>query len=319
MMGNATGNTTGNEPDPYQPLVDDFGAALKHDEPLARYTVARLGGPADALLVANSTQDLTAAVTLACRHDIPWIILGSGANVLVSDAGYRGLVIVNHTKGARVEDGGQVVAESGASLATLARRCMNQGLSGLEWAVNIPGTVGGAVINNAGAHGGDMAGSVRWVEVYCLEDRPHTEIWGVHQMQYRYRDSVLKGDRGRFVVVAVTLALEPGHDPDALNAKADEFVARRKRTQPPGASLGSIFKNPPGDYAGRLIEAAGLKGTMIGGVQISPVHANFIVNTGDGTAQEYRALVQQAQWAVQEKFGVQLELEIEFLGSWGDD
>lgn len=305
--------------DPYAPLVDNFGAALKRDEPLARHTVARLGGPADALLVANSTQDLTTAVTLACRHHLPWIVIGSGANVLAADAGFRGLVIVNHTKGVRFENGGQVVAESGAGLATLARRCMNQGLAGLEWAVNVPGTVGGAVINNAGAHGGDMARSVRWVEVYCLHDRPHTEVWGVSQMHYAYRTSVLKGDRGRFVVAAVTLALEPGHDPDALNAKADEFVAHRKRTQPPGASLGSIFKNPPGDYAGRLIEAAGLKGTAVGGVQISAVHANFIVNMGEGTAAEYRQLITMAQQAVQEKFGVTLELEIELLGEWGND
>ncbi len=302
--------------DPYQPLYDSFGTALKRDEPLARYTVARLGGPADALLVANSTQDLTAAVTLACRHDLPWIVLGAGSNVLVADAGYRGLVIINHTKGVRFEDGGQVVAESGASLSTLARRCMNQGLAGLEWAVNVPGTVGGAVVNNAGAHGGDMADSVRWVEIFCLQDRPHIELWGVSQMGYAYRHSVLKGDRGRFMAVAVTLALEPDHDPDALNAQADEYVAHRKRTQPPGASLGSIFKNPPDDYAGRLIEAAGLKGTTVGGVQISTVHANFIVNSGDGTARDYRALIDLAQQTVQEKFGVLLEPEIELIGEW---
>ncbi len=303
----------------YQPLAERFGAAMKRDEPLARYTVARLGGPADALVVANSTTDLTDAVTLAARHHIPWIVLGGGANVLVADAGYRGLVIINHTKAVRFEEGGRVVAESGANLSTLARRCMNQGLAGLEWAVNVPGTVGGAVINNAGAHGGDMAGSLRWVEILSLEDRPHVELWGVGQMRYDYRASVLKGQRGRYVVLAATLILEPGHDPDALNARADGFVAHRKRTQPPGASLGSIFKNPPDDYAGRLIEAAGLKGTAIGGVQISPVHANFIVNTGEGTAADYRALIALAQHTVHDKLGVALELEIELIGEWEDE
>ncbi len=302
--------------DRYEALAERFGAALKRDESLARYTVARLGGPADALLVANNTNDLTDAVTLAAKHDIPWLILGGGANVLIADAGYRGLVIINHTKAVRFEEDGRVVAESGANLSTLARRCMNQGLAGLEWAVSVPGTVGGAVVNNAGAHGGDMAGTVRWVEIFNLEDRPHVELWSVSQMHYGYRSSILKGGQGPHVVLGATLKLEPDHDPDELNAKADSYVAHRKRTQPPGASLGSIFKNPEGDYAGRLIEAAGLKGTTQGGVMISPVHANFIVNTGEGTAAEYRALIELARRTVLEKFGVELELEIELLGDW---
>jgi UDP-N-acetylmuramate dehydrogenase len=157
---------------------------------------------------------------------------------------------------------------------------------------------------------------VRWVEVYSLLERPHVELWGVHQMQYGYRYSLLKGDRGRYIVLGTTLVLEPGHNPDDLNAKADEFVAYRKRTQPPGASLGSIFKNPPGDYAGRLIEAAGLKGTCSGNVMISPVHANFIVNTGEGTAKDYRTLIDLAHDTVLQKFGVALELEIELVGAW---
>ena len=219
--------------DRYAVLAERFGAALKRDEPLARYTVARLGGPADALLVANNLNDLTDAVTFAARARLPWIILGGGANVLVSDAGYRGLVIINHTRSIRFEEGGRVVAESGTNLSTLARRCMNQGLAGLEWAVNVPGTVGGAVVNNAGAHGGDMAGLVRWVEVFTLTDRPHVELWSVSQMQYGYRSSILKGQRGQYVVLGATLSLEADHDPDELNAKADEFVAHRKRTQPP--------------------------------------------------------------------------------------
>lgn len=302
--------------DRYATLADRFGVALKRDEPLARYTVARLGGPADALLAANSTTDLTEAVTLACQADIPWIILGGGTNVLISDAGYRGLVIINQAKSVRFEANGRVVAESGASLSTLARRCMNQGLAGLEWAVNVPGTIGGAVVNNAGAHGGDMAGSVRWVEVFTVYDQPHIELWSAGQMRYGYRSSVLKGQQGRQVVLTATLELEPGHDPEELAARANAFVAHRKRTQPPGASLGSIFKNPPGDYAGRLIEAAGLKGASIGGVAISTVHANFIVNKGEGAARDYRALIEHARDVVRDKFGVELALEIEFVGAW---
>ena len=263
-------------------------------QPLARYTVAQLGGPADALLAANSTTDLTEAVTLACQAGIPWIILGGGTNVLISDAGYRGLVIINQTKGVRFENGGRVVAESGASLSTLARRCMNQGLAGLEWAVNVPGTVGGAVVNNAGAHGGAMA------ELGALDRGLHRARPAPHRVvvrradALRVRNSVLKGQSGCQVVLAVTLALEPGHDPEALNARASAFVAHRKRTQP-GATLGNIFKNPPGDYAGRPIEAAGLERHGAWRRGISSVHANFIVNKGEGTARDYRALIEQAR------------------------
>jgi len=151
------------------------------------------------------------------------------------------------------------------------------------------------------------------------QPRPHVEVWSAAQMRYAYRHSALKGARGQYVVLRVMLRLEAGHDPDRLNARADEFVAHRKRTQPPGASLGSIFKNPPGDYAGRLIEAAGLKGKSLGGVQISPVHANFILNAGEGTARDYRKLMVLAQRTVREKFGVTLEPEIELLGDWDED
>jgi UDP-N-acetylmuramate dehydrogenase len=163
---------------------------------------------------------------------------------------------------------------------------------------------------------GEMAETVRRINIFSLVDFPHHELWDVEQMRYDYRHSVLKGDRGRYVVLAATLQLEPGHDPGQLKAEADALVARRKQTQPPGASLGSMFKNPQGDYAGRLIEAAGLKGTTIGGVQISPVHANFFINLGQGTASDYRALIDLARETVYEKFGVELELEIECVGEW---
>jgi UDP-N-acetylmuramate dehydrogenase len=301
--------------DPYRALARRFGDALRRDESLARYTVARLGGPADALLIARTVGDLVDAATLAHQGAIPWIILGGGANVLVADAGWRGLVIVSHARAARIEEtSGQVVAESGANLTTLARHCMSAGLAGLEWAVNVPGTVGGAVVNNAGAHGGDMAQIVREIQVFSLRETPQVERWPVERMQYAYRHSALKGVRGQYVVLSATLRLEVGHDPGALNARADGFVAHRKQTQPPGASLGSMFKNPPGDYAGRLIEAAGLKGTAIGGVQISPVHANFFINLGNGSAADYWGLIELARDTVQEKFGVTLELEIEYIG-----
>ncbi|MBN1201656.1 MAG: UDP-N-acetylmuramate dehydrogenase [Anaerolineae bacterium] len=299
---------------PYAPLYERFGRTLKQNEPLARYTVARLGGPADALLIADNLSDLVCAVALAHEHRIPWLILGGGANVLVADAGYRGLVIVNRAAAVQFEAGGRVVAESGASLSTLARRCMSRGLAGLTWAVSVPGTVGGAVINNAGAHGGDMAQSVQKIDLYCLNDQPRTELWPVERMEYEYRHSALKGTRGRYVVLSAVLELEAGHDPAALKAQADDYVAHRKQTQPPGASLGSMFKNPPGDHAGRLIEAAGLKGICVGGVQISPVHANFFINMGGGMADDYLVLIERTRESVRAQFGITLELEIEVIG-----
>ncbi|HML24654.1 MAG TPA: UDP-N-acetylmuramate dehydrogenase, partial [Aggregatilinea sp.] len=269
----------------------------------------------DWLLTARSRADLVDAVRIAQAADLPWLVLGGGANVLAADAGVRGLVIVNHAKDFTIDDDGRVLSDSGMSLSTLGRRCMSRGLAGLEWAVNVPGTVGGAVVNNAGAHGGDMAEIVRTVEVLDAADLS-VATWDVARMDYAYRHSALKGTRGRYVVLGAALTLEPGHDPAALNARADGFVAHRKQTQPPGASLGSIFKNPPGDYAGRLIEAAGLKGYAIGGVQISPVHANFFVHTGHGTASDYRALIEHARAVVLAQFGVTLETEIECLGDW---
>jgi UDP-N-acetylmuramate dehydrogenase len=302
--------------DPYEPLQTYFGERLKRDDSMARHTVARLGGPADALITANTIDDLTTAIKRAHENHIPWMVLGGGSNVLVSDAGVRGLVIVNHVKSVKFNDDGWILAESGTSLSTLARQCISKGIGGLEWAVNVPGTVGGAVINNAGAHGGSMADCVRRIEVYSLQDQPHIEMWSGSEMDYEYRYSVLKGSKKGYIVLAAHMKLEPGHDPEALNAKADTFVAHRKRTQPPGASLGSMFKNPPGDYAGRLIEAAGLKGTTIGGVQISPIHANFFINLGGGTASDYRCLIDLARETVQQKFNIELHLEIECIGDW---
>ena len=257
----------------------------------------------------------------------PWFILGGGANVLISDAGFRGLVIINDTHSVNIDsDSGIVTADSGVNLTTLARRCMALGLKGLEWAVNVPGTVGGAVVNNAGAHGGDTAGNLLdaelWVSGKNTQDSqrnevsPRTQDWNQADFEYAYRHSKIKGQRGKYVVLSARFKLDPGHNPAELNHIADEFVAHRKQTQPPGASLGSMFKNPPGDYAGRLIEAAGLKGTQIGGVQISPIHANFFVNVGGGTASDYSALIELAQKTVLEKFGVRLELEVERVGNW---
>jgi UDP-N-acetylmuramate dehydrogenase len=302
-------------------LQEAFGARLQVHAPLARYTAARLGGPAEALLDVESLEDLVQAVALAWQGGWPLTLLGGGSNVLISDRGVRGLVIINRCRASRLDfvDGTpQVWAESGANFGLLARQAAQRGWSGLEWAVGIPGTLGGAVVGNAGAHGSDTAANLRLVEILHHAQAgqpPIRQTWTVEQMQYAYRTSLLKRLPGQNVVLSATLDLALD-SAEAVTARTEEFTAYRKRTQPPGASLGSMFKNPEGDHAGRLVEAAGLKGTIIGGAQISPVHANFFINLGDASASDYRALLLLAQDTVQSKFGVHLEPEIELIGEW---
>jgi UDP-N-acetylmuramate dehydrogenase len=302
-----------------------LGERIGVAEPLARHTSARIGGPADFLAVAESAAELADLVRAAWAAGENPLVLGGGTNVLVTDAGVRGLVIVNRARAVVVRDGpgmGEaptVWAEAGANLGNLARQVGARGLGGLEWAATVPGTVGGAVYGNAGAHGGDMAGNLRLAEILHLDGSVKHLTAG--DLAFGYRTSALKrpapegapGPR-RPVVLAAELRLSRS-TPEAAQAQMERNTAQRKRTQPPGASLGSMFKNPPGDYAGRLIEAAGLKGARVGQAQISPVHANFFVNLGEATAADVLALLALAQDEVQRQFGVALEPEIEIVGS----
>lgn len=296
--------------------LDAFADRLLRHEPLAKYTAARLGGPADLLYRAReSLEELAAVVRAAWTDGVPVRVLGGGANVLVSDDGVPGLVVINHVSHIDIGEDCSVTAASGTSLTILARRCAAAGLTGFEWAISVPGTVGGAVVNNAGAHGGDLAASVR--QVLVLEpdsDQPRT--MSPADLAYGYRTSSLKAriDR-RFLVLSARLQFERG-DPEAIASRMEANIAHRKRTQPQGASLGSIFKNPPGDFAGRLIEAAGLKGYQIGGAQVSPVHANFFINRRSATAADYFQLIEHVRAVVLRETGVELELEIETLGQW---
>ncbi len=292
-----------------------LGDRVRVGDTLSRYTTSRIGGPADFLVDAASAADLREATLAARRCDLPIFILGGGANILVSDAGVRGLTIMNKAKRLEFLDGGRVRAESGVVLPTLARECIARGLSGLEWAIGVPGTVGGAVVGNAGAHGRDTASDVK--QIWMLGPDNTTQVWRAETLAYAYRSSRVKAaKRGEYVVLAAEFELAGG-DPAGLERKAAEFNAYRRRTQPPGASLGSMFKNPPGDAAGWLIEAAGLKGMRIGQAEISRRHANFFVNVGGATAREVMALIDRAREKVRERFGVELELEIELVGDWG--
>jgi UDP-N-acetylmuramate dehydrogenase len=306
-----------------------FGKGLKEREPLARYTSARLGGPADYLVVAENADELAHLIKVAWQADLKAFILGGGSNVLVSDAGVRGLVIVNRARavqfretekaGTQETQGESVIvrAESGANLGIVARQCCLRGLAGMEWAATVPGTVGGAVFGNAGAHGGEIAGSLRMAEI--LQPDGTVRPWSRDELGFSYRTSALKRQKAsdrENIVLAAEFALTPGQ-PIELQAKVEAFTAQRKRTQPPGASLGSMFKNPPGDYAGRLIEAAGMKGKRLGNVEISNLHANFFVNLGKARASDVLALIHMAHETVKAKFGVDLELEVELVGEWG--
>ncbi len=288
---------------------------LRH-EPLAPYTSARIGGPADWLMVVETAEELISAVGAAQDQGLAWRVLGGGSNVLVADAGVRGLVILNRARRVDFRGGGRVYAEAGANLSSLARSCIARGLAGLEWAVSVPGTVGGAVVGNAGAHGGDIASVLGSATILGLDGS--VAEWPIGRFEYGYRDSVLRRsvEHVNLVVLAATFLLTSG-DRAELAGRANEFVARRKATQPPGASMGSMFKNPPDDYAGRLIEAVGLKGARVGGAQISSVHANFFVNTGSATAADVKALIELARERVLQCFGVELVLEIELVGDWG--
>lgn len=293
-----------------------FGERLLLDEPLARHTSARIGGPADAFLAAHSADDLRAVARIAWGHDAPLYILGGGSNILISDAGVRGVVVHNRTDGLDFRET-VVQADSGVSTMQLARRCANRGLSGFEWAIGVPGTLGGAVYGNAGAHGGDMAASVIYVHaaVPSPDPDPADVSWDNTEMGFAYRSSILKRERRPCVILGVTFQFQPD-DPEAIKARMDEYNAYRKRTQPPGATIGSMFKNPPGDYAGRLIDAAGLKGAQSGGAQISQKHGNFFLNVADATADDVKSLVDLARREVEAQFGVRLELEVELVGEW---
>ena len=299
---------------PIDVLLAKFGDKVKENVSLAPYTSARIGGPADYLITAKSSDELAEIIALIWKQHLPYFILGGGSNVLVSDKGVRGVTVLNRAKAVRFENGSRpkVWAESGVVFSNLANRCASKGLSGLEWAATVPGTIGGAVYGNAGAFGGDMSGNLICAEILTESGR---EKWPVEKMEYGYRTSVLKRGGTKAIVLSAELSVKNATK-EEVSAKIGQFVAHRKSTQPPGASMGSMFKNPKDEFAGRLIEAAGLKGTRIGNAEISPVHGNFFVNHDQTNASDIRALIELAQKTVKEKFDIALELEVEFVGDW---
>lgn len=318
-------------PPAFYEAVEALGITMAADEPLARHTTFHIGGPADLYAAVDDLARLERLAETAAAHAVPFTVLGGGSNILVSDCGMRGLVIANQAREFRLapaeeaaegearggRSGPLAIAAAGTALAGLARWTVKQGLAGLEWAVSVPGTVGGAVIGNAGAHGGDIAGVLAWALVW-YPDRGRVRLTA-DELAFAYRTSLLKQQLGAGgplpVVLEAAFRLTPG-DAAEIATRAEAFLARRRATQPTEPSAGSIFRNPPGDHAGRLIEAAGLKGRRVGGAQISPRHANFIVNVEHATANDVVALIDLCRQRVFEQFGVELMPEIQFLGDW---
>lgn len=331
-------------------MHEKFAERFETRVSLSRYTSARIGGPVDGMLTAETIEDLVDMVTFLWEERVPFQILGGGSNVLVSDAGVRGVILLNKARQVKFNPDGDppsVWAASGSNLGRVARQAAAFGLSGLEWAAGIPGSIGGAIVGNAGAYEGDIAGQLILAEILHQEiveenskngNSPKTVItreeWPVDRFEFDYRSSIIKRNRyqkGRSrgkdlpgwvsnmqpdtVILAALLRLEKSTE-TAVTKRLEELAAHRHQTQPPGASMGSMFKNPAGDYAGRLIENAGLKGAGIGDAAISPLHGNFFVNYGNASAKDVLELINLAQKVVEKKFGISLELEIELIGSW---
>jgi len=289
------------------------------NEPLAKWTTLRVGGPALALVEPESLDQVHQLLAGWQASGLPWLVIGGGSNLLVSDRGFPGLVLVLGRKFGGIHAGGAdpegrmlVEVAAGCRLARLVNWCQAQGLSGLEFAAGIPGSVGGAVIMNAGAWGGEIKDVLT-----ALQGLLAGEVveWSRRKLVFSYRS--WQGPPG-VVVLGATFALNVGNSEQIRQVCQGHIRARRSKQPRGAASAGSFFKNPPGDYAGRLIEACGLKGLTVGGARVSEIHANFLVNTGGATAADFLGLMRLVKRRVKEEFGVRLVPEVKIVGG-GDE
>jgi UDP-N-acetylmuramate dehydrogenase len=328
----------------YTELRAHFGERVRRNEPLARHCTFGVGGPADIWITLDSRDDLIGLTTLCAERRWPLLLAGNGTNVLYADAGVRGIVARIAMNDYNIQDGGDgtalLITGAGISWPQLLNKLAAAGWGGLEFGPGIPGTLGGGVISNAGAHGGDLAQVLEWVETLdasrCEEQpvAPITRRYALAELDLGYRHSRFRAqrrvqfDEEGYPVAAPRQLIEPAEiimqlgirlhreDPGVLRRLIEERKQHRKRTQPQQQSAGSVFKNPSGDYSGRLIEAVGMKGKMYGKAQFSERHANFIVNVGGAKAADVAALIREAHDRVRERFGVDLELEVELRGEW---
>ncbi|HXU24023.1 MAG TPA: UDP-N-acetylmuramate dehydrogenase [Tepidiformaceae bacterium] len=294
--------------------VAKFGD-VREAEPLSRHTTFGVGGPADVFVTVRSADELAGATNAAEEAGAPVFVLGSGSNILVADAGIRGLVIDNRARHEQADrNGTSYRVESGTSFAAFARRMCRLGLEGLSWAVGIPGTLGGAVVYNAGAYGGCLADVLTRVHLHAAGDG---DYWvEAAELGLVYRGSVFT--RGQFdgkTVLAAEVQLAHG-DAAALLAQAASYDANRLTAQPRGRNAGSTFKNPPDQPAWKLIDAVGLRGAERGEAAISDKHCNFFVNYGNARAADVAWLIHEAERRVKDQFGIVLEREVAFVGAW---
>lgn len=284
---------------------------IHFNKPLASYTTWKIGGPADVLIVPHTTEQLIRVIKLLRKHDMTWTNLGRGSNMLVSDKGIRGVVIQPGKEFDYAKfDGTLVHAGAAYSFIKLSVLAGKEGLSGLEFAGGIPGSVGGAVYMNAGAHGSDVSRIFQSAEIVL--ETGELVHYGAEDMKFSYRHTVLQERPG--IVVSATFKLAHG-DRKEIAAALAAHKDRRRRTQPLQLpSAGSVFRNPPGDHAARLIEEAGLKGFRVGGAEVSTQHANFIVNIGKATAEDVLTLIAKVQSTVEARYGIQLKPEVLVVG-----
>ncbi|MGG3738690.1 UDP-N-acetylmuramate dehydrogenase [Aeribacillus pallidus] len=285
---------------------------VKKQEPLSLHTTIKIGGPADVFVEPNSIEDLKKTMDIITKYDVPWRAIGRGSNLLVSDEGIEGVVIKLGKGIDQLDiDGEEIRVGGGYSLVTLATQISRMGLSGLEFAGGIPGSVGGAVYMNAGAHGSDISNILKKAHILFPDG---TMEWLTNEeMEFSYRTSVLQKKRPGIVLEAI-FTLKKG-DKEQIIAEIKKNKEYRKETQPWSyPCAGSIFRNPLPHYAGKLVEEAGLKGYQIGGAQISDMHGNFIVNADKATCQDVLQLIDHIKKTIREKFGINMETEVEIIG-----
>ena len=290
-----------------------LGERARHDVPLGPLTTYRVGGAAALLTELNSEDDVRAVSNAVRETGVPVLLVGRGSNLLVADAGFPGLAVTLGGVFAQLELAATQVRAGGAvSLPVLARRTAAAGLTGLEWAVGVPGSVGGAVRMNAGGHGSDVSGSIVNARIFDLTAGDDREV-AKDDLNLGYRTSAV---RSHDAVLHATFALSEG-DRAESEAQIAEIVRWRRENQPGGSNAGSVFTNPPGDSAGRLIDAAGLKGHRVGSAHVSPKHANFFQADEGGSADDVVALIEEVQRMVEERTGVRLNPELRLVGFEG--
>ena len=283
------------------------------NEPMSKHTTFRIGGPADLFIMPETIGEIAQVIAVCKEEKVPYFILGNGSNLLVSDKGYQGVVVQLYRSFGKITlEKNEIHAQAGALLSGIAAAAREASLTGFEFAGGIPGTLGGAVVMNAGAYGGEMKDVIKEVTVLT----PEEEIITLQsdELQMGYRTSIIK--KSGYIVLEAVISLQKGNQ-EEIRSRMQELAGMRSSKQPLSyPSAGSTFKRPEGYFAGKLIMDSGLRGYQVGGAQVSEKHCGFVINAGNATAEDVTTLMKDVQWIVKEKFGVMLEPEVQFLGEF---